>query len=401
MLVVVAALSQFHRNSIGVIAPELLRDLSMSPSLLGTAGSMFFVATAISQIPIGMLFDRIGPRITVSCFSALATLGVVAQAIAHTGEQFIFARFLLGMGCAANLMGAVALCAVWYPPGQFSTRLSWMYAFGQVGTFLATAPLAVASSTIGWRWAFAEMAVVTGGIGVLFWICVRNSPSDDPLPSGSRMSFHDTLSGLAQICRTPGLMPVLAINAFATASVATVLGLWAGPYLLDVHGLDRMARGNVLLSMGVAQLLGTLAFGPLDRIFNTRKWIVVWGATATILTLMCLAFISRPPLWLAVGLLVLLCFITAYGVVIMAHGRSLFPAHLVGRGITLINIAPVFGLAGLPILTGAIIQSFPEQGLVRPEMAYRCSFGAIALALFAGLICYLKADDLKPGHEPR
>ena len=128
MLIAVAALSQFHRNSLGVMAPDIVRDLAMSPSLFGTVGSMIPIATAIAQIPIGLLFDRFGPRLTVSCFIVLATLGAAAQALSHNGEQFAAARFVLGVGCAANLMGAVALCAVWYPPGRFSSRLSRIYA---------------------------------------------------------------------------------------------------------------------------------------------------------------------------------------------------------------------------------------------------------------------------------
>ena len=398
MLIAVAALSQFHRNSLGVMAPDLVRDLGMSPSVLGTVGSMFPIATAIAQIPIGILFDRFGPRSTVSCFVALATLGVVAQALAHDGEQFAAARFVLGMGCAANLMGAVALCAVWYPPDRFSARLSWIYALSQSGAFLATAPLAAAGNALGWRWAFAATAVVTALIGTLFWTWVRNSPPapSTAAPHAPPASMCDMLIGLLQVCRTPGLMPVLAINAFAMGGTATVLGLWGGPYLTDVHGLSPMATGNVLLAMAVAQLLGTLAYGPLDRMFGTRKWVVVWGAVATIVVLLALALISRPPLWLAIGLLVLLCFVNAYGVVVIAHGRSLFPAHALGRGITLMNICPVFGLAGLPIVTGIIIAAFPAHGTVHPEIAYRYCFGVIALALAAGLLYYLKADDAKP-----
>jgi hypothetical protein len=39
----------------------------------------------------------------------------------------------------------------------------------------------------------------------------------------------------------------------------TVLGVWGGPYLYDVHKLDGVERGNVLLAMGMAQILGILA----------------------------------------------------------------------------------------------------------------------------------------------
>jgi predicted MFS family arabinose efflux permease len=333
----------------------------------------------------------------VPCFASLAALGVAAQALAQNGEQFAAARFLLGIGSSVNWMGAVALCAVWYPPDRFSTRLSWIYAFGQTGTFLAATPLAVVSGNVGWRWAFAAMAVLTAVIGALFWICVRDAPTDHPAPKRSSRDFHDMLGGLVQVWRTPGLLPVLAMNAVATAMIATILGLWAGPYLADVYGLDATARGNVLLAMAIAHLLGSLAFGPLDRIFDTRKWVVVSGAAGTILVLIGLASISKPPFWLAVSLLVLLCFVTAYSVIIMAHGRSLFAPDMLGRGLTLINFAPIVGLVGLPIVTGAIIQAFPAQGMARPAIAYQCSFAVMALALAAGLLCYLKSKDIKPG----
>ena len=40
----------------------------------------------------------------------------------------------------------------------------------------------------------------------------------------------------------------------AYATMATLLGLWAGPYLHDVHGLDAVGRGHVILAMSCAQV---------------------------------------------------------------------------------------------------------------------------------------------------
>lgn len=399
MLVAVAALSQFHRSCLGVIAPELSQDLSMTPAALGSAGGMFFVGIALAQIPVGMLFDRIGPRATVAALGAVAVLGALAQATAASGQQLAIARFILGFGCAANLMAAVTLCAAWYPPERLSAKLSWIYALGQLGVLAATAPLAIAAGLVGWRASFALAAACTGGLAALFWLWVRDRPAGQASEPRPVESLREVLLGLPRVWRTPGLVPVLAINAFATASVATVLGIWAGPYLADVHALDAASRGNVLLAMGVAQLAGTLAVGPLDRVFNTRKWVVVSGSLATILTLLALALVPRPPLWLTIGLLVLLCAVTTYGVVIMAHARSLFPAALVGRGVTTVNLAQVVGLAGLPLITGAIVGAFPAESGVRPEFAYRLAFGAIALSLLLGLALYVNARDRRPGDE--
>src|SRR3546814_16699773 len=97
------------------------------------------------------------------------------------------------------------------------------------------------------------------------------------------------------------------MHCFAYASMVTVLGLWAGPYLYDVYGMGAVARGNVLLWMGVAQIAGIFCVGPLDRLFNTRKGVVVAGAFSTISVLVALPAIPRPPSLMPSALLIHTC----------------------------------------------------------------------------------------------
>ena len=76
-LALLTIVSQFFRSSLGVIAPELVRDLALSPQMLGLAGGVFFFALGVIQIPVGMSFDRIGPRLTVAWVSGFAVVGAV------------------------------------------------------------------------------------------------------------------------------------------------------------------------------------------------------------------------------------------------------------------------------------------------------------------------------------
>ncbi len=396
VLVAITGLSLFYRACLGVLAPELAQDLGLTPEDLGHANGAFFLAMAAMQIPVGLLFDRYGPRRVVAAFTVLAVVAAAWQAMVRSPGELVAARLLLGAGCAASFMGAVTLCALWYPGHGLATVLSRIFAFSQLGSFLAATPLALAQEAVGWRWAFAGMAAATAVTGALFYLLMRDRPPGAAAPT-AHDRFGDVVRGLAAVWRTRGLLPVLAIHTFAYASMATVLGLWAGPYLAHVHGMDGPARGNVLLAMATAQLLGILAFGPLDRRFDTRKWVIVPGALCTVALLAALALVPGLPRGVAVTLLVLFTGVTSYSVVIVAHGRSLFPDRLLGRGVTTVNIAQVVGLTVLPLMTGPIVGAFPAPGAVSPEIAYRCAFGAIAATLAAGLAVYLaKAKDAKP-----
>ncbi|MBM3643659.1 MAG: MFS transporter [Alphaproteobacteria bacterium] len=326
----------------------------------------------------------------MAALSLVAVLGAVLIARASDATDLIVGRAVVGLGCAASFMSVVFLCSRWYPPNRLATPLSWVFAGSNLGTLFGATPLALIAASVGWRNGFLGLALVTVLVAVGFLLLVRDRPPEAPPPPARRESLGEIVAGLLEVWRTPGLGRVLAMHFFAYATLLSVLGIWAGPYLHAVHGLDAVARGNVLLAMGLAQILGILAYGPMDRLLGSRKKAVVGGATLSITTLVALSLIPQPPLWLAAALLSLFCFVCAFGTVIVAQGRALFPDRLAGRGVTTVNMAQCLGLAVLPAATGYIVGGFAA------ELAYRVVFAALAGGLALGLVFYARSPDKSP-----
>ena len=388
-LTLLTGLSQFHRSALGVIAPELSADLALSPAMLGAANGMFFAAILVMQLPVGIALDRLGPRLVVAGLSVIAVLGLVLQGLATDGTTLLVARALIGIGCAASFMSAVVLCARWYAGGDMTLALSRIFALSQIGILLAGAPLAWLAGWLGWREAFLISALLTGLAALAWWRLVQNDPPHKPAPARKPESLREALRGQFSIWRLPGLSRVLALHLVAYAAAATVIGLWAGPYLADVHGLDAKARGRALAAMGLAMPIGLLLVGPLEKHFFPRAALVTAGAALSALMLIGLALWPTPPLPVALGLLVGLIFFSSYPVLLVTEARGLFPDHLVGRGATTVNMAQLVGSALLPLLVGIVIGFFPIEEAVRPEAAYRAGFAVLAGSLLLGLAGWL------------
>ncbi len=407
LLAATTILSQFFRAALAVIAPELIHDLELTPRMLGLANGGFFAALLAAQIAVGVAFDKVGPRRTVGALSIFMTAGAALHAVADTGAMLVAARVVTGIGCAASFMSALVLVSAWMPPARWSTGLSWVFGSSQIGILMAGAPLALGTALVGWRLSFLATAVLAAAAGALFFAFVRDKPSqplavdarDDlqPVSAAKRLDQPGVREGLRQIIAIPGILPVFALFGVAYAAVATVTGLWAGPYLKDIFGLDAPARGLVLTSMAALQMGSVLVIGPLDRIFNTRKWVIVAGAAATLVSLSALALIAAPPLWLALTLMCAMNATTAYNTVLLAHMRGHFPDHLAGRGSTTGNMAQLLGAAALPILTGFIPGMFgATDGGYAPD-AYRWIFASLAVCLATGLGVYMSwASDIRP-----
>jgi sugar phosphate permease len=276
----------------------------------------------------------------------------------------------LGLRCAASYTAGIVVISRWFARPSWSTLISWQFALGQTGLVLAGTPLAVAVGLVGWRFPFVVMGLVAVLVGYLFLHIVRDDPPGAAPAAEEPATGVGGLQGLRQVLSTPGLVQVFCLYMVAFASLVTVQVVWAGPYLHDVYDLDTVERGNVLLGMALVQTAGVLVVGPLDRLFNTRKWVSVGSGCLALAAMTALA-LGPPSLPAAVGFLFLLSGSSAYGGVLFAQIRSLSPAHLAGRSATITNMAPLFGASVLPTLTGFIPPLFPHQGSGYSPLAYQ------------------------------
>src|ERR1044072_1075705 len=118
-LAAIYLVSQFLRNSVGVIAPDLAREIGLGAAEIGLLSSAFFFSFAAAQIPLGIALDRYGPKRCMLLCAAVALLGTVLFALATTPTGLVTARILMGLGSSCYLMAPLALSARRLPPHGF------------------------------------------------------------------------------------------------------------------------------------------------------------------------------------------------------------------------------------------------------------------------------------------
>jgi predicted MFS family arabinose efflux permease len=263
---------------------------------------------------------------------------------------------------------------------------------------IATTPLAWATELFGWRIVSGAAVVFTALATVAVWLVARDAPPGHPFLARTPERPGQMLQGLMEILRNRFLWPILALNFCNYACTFTVQGLWGGPFLREVHGLSPVEAGNVLLLTVVTYQAGMLAFGPLDRLLDTRKWIAIGGSLAIIALLAILALSSRPPVWVAVGAILAI----ASSTIVMTHARGVSPDRLIGRGISTTNTAVMLGVAVMQSLSGIIIGAFePLPDGARTETAYRALFGVLTAVLLLAVAIYNRSKDVRPSDQLR
>lgn len=390
-------ISQFYRSANAVIGPDLMAELQLTPEDLGILTGAFFLTFSVSQLPVGIALDRWGPRRTILVTLVIAFIGTLAFAHGRNLTELSLARVVLGFGCAALLTGPMVLFSRWFPPDRFATMSGILIAVGNLGVVASTAPLAWLAAAYGWRMAFYLTAAITVALIGLSWWAIQDHPDPAKARPGAGETLGQALRGVASIIRLPAFPNLFAIIFCAYATFITILGLWGGPYLHDVHGMDAAARGNVLIFMAVGAAAGYFIWGPLDRVFNTRKWLLAVGLGSQLLCLFIIVALPGLSVFLITLLFTVMGLMNGCIVMIFAHARSVFPADVVGRGITTLNIGTMGGGAFQQILTGFMMGQLAPKGQIPTETDYRIIFGIQGTILLSALLFYLRTPDAKPG----
>ena len=386
-LVLAYVLSQFYRAFLAVLSPVLAVDIGATAENLASASGLWFLAFALMQIPVGEALDRIGPRITSAGLLAVGGIGAAVFAMATGPGAINLAMVLIGMGCAPVLMAAYYIFARSFSPVVFGTLAGVVIGIGSLGNIAASLPLSLAVEAIGWRGAMWALCGVTFVTAAAIWLLVR-----DP----ARV-IHTSKGSLLDLLRTPALWPIFIMMAACYAPAAGLRGLWAGPYLTDVFQADAERIGFVTLIMGLAMVAGNFAYGPLDRILGSRKWLVFGGNALAVACLLGLYAHPAAPGVMPVLLLAGVGFFGASFPMVMAHGRAFLPPHLVGRGVTLINLFGIGATGIMQILTGRLHHALTPSATVvnsaPPSTPYAALFAFYAALLTAGLVVYLLSKD--------
>ena len=70
-------LSYLLRAVNAVVAPDLIAEFALTPAEIGLLTSAYLLAFALFQLPLGVLFDRYGPRRVQAALLVLAVAGCV------------------------------------------------------------------------------------------------------------------------------------------------------------------------------------------------------------------------------------------------------------------------------------------------------------------------------------
>jgi ACS family hexuronate transporter-like MFS transporter len=366
-------INYIDRQTLSVLAPHLKTEFSWNNSDWALIVISFRIAYALMQTVAGRLLDWFGTRrgllLTVSWYSIAAAITSLAVGL----KSFMFFRFLLGSGEAANWPGATKTVSEWFPKAERGWAVALFDSGSSVGG--AVAPFLVFSIykiSGSWRPAFVVTALL-GLIWALAWKAFYHSPETHPnLGPAERL----LILGGREEERKIEAQAIVAEAGAKPASLRQLLGLeetWGivlgkaltDPvwfFITDWFAIYLVSKGfkieNALMGFWVpfmAADLGNFFGGGFSSHLIKRGWPVLKARKFVILICGLGMTLLIPTVSVSnFGVIVALFAISTFSYAAWSTMALALPSDLYPSG----SVASVSGLSGTGAGVGTIISTF-------------------------------------------
>jgi len=115
LLLLATTINYIDRQVLGVLAPDLQREIGWNEIEYGYIVMAFQAAYAIGLLVAGAVIDRLGTRYGYALAICIWSLAAMSHSLAGSVLGFALARFALGLGEAGNFPAALKTVAEWFP----------------------------------------------------------------------------------------------------------------------------------------------------------------------------------------------------------------------------------------------------------------------------------------------
>jgi ACS family tartrate transporter-like MFS transporter len=290
-LTVCYLLALIDRGNIGMAALQMNDDLGITKKVFGFAGSLFFIAYFLFEVPSNLALQKFGARKWIA--RIMITWGLVSAGMAFVqGQNSLFAmRFLLGAAEAGFFPGVVLYLTYWFPAAYRGRMVALFMVAVPMGSFIGS-PLSglllQADGLLGmrgWHWLFILEGLPTVLLGIVCLFFLTDRPEQATWLSAEQRSWLISRldkerqekksvsvehSSIWKLFRSKEVLGMALVCSAASAS-GTVLGVWQ-PQLLKSFGLTVMQIGLVNSVPYVIAAVLMILWGRHSDKTGERRW---------------------------------------------------------------------------------------------------------------------------------
>src|SRR5919206_3362321 len=162
------------------LLPLVAADLGLSYAQVGAIKTVYSGASAVLQVPAGLLAERWGEQQLLALGTGWVGLGLAGMAFAAGFWSLLGLSLLAGLGGNIQHPAAASVVSRLFDTGRRGTAIGTLNFAGDLGKVLAPALAGAVALAVGWRGGFLALAAFGAAFAVLYWLLVPQPDRASP-----------------------------------------------------------------------------------------------------------------------------------------------------------------------------------------------------------------------------
>ena len=333
------------------LLPIIKADLGLSFAQVALLRSLFTGATAVLQIPAGILAETTGEFWLLVMGNAWVSLGLIFMALSPAFSLLLGVSFLGGLGGGTQHPLGSSLVSRAYDDRGRSTAVGTVNLAGDLGKMLA--PLvALIAIPFGWRTVLWVVGAVALAFMALSTLAKRSVDIGRP-PARQIAAGQEGYLDNANQGNMSGFVMLSIVGLLDSATRGAALVFL--PFVMDAKGMGPAQISLMLLLLFAGGAAGKYVVGWLGERYHTVN--LVW-ATKGMTALLLVVSLASPPLAFAPLMVILGIGLNGTSSALYASVADLIPAHRRARLYGFFYTTNEGGTVLAPLVYGFIADAF-------------------------------------------
>ena len=326
------------------LLPFIKEDLGLSFTEVGLLRSVFTGATAILQIPSGLLAETTGEFWLLVLGNVWVGGGLIAMALSSSFAALLALSFLGGLGGGAQHPLASSMVSRAYEDGGRSTAVGTVNFAGDIGKMIAPLMAGAVAISFGWRAALWVTGVVSLAFMLLTMMARRNI--DIGRPAREISTASETGGGSVQM---RGFITLSGVGFLDSATRGAALAFL--PFVMVAKDMTPAQVTGMLFFLFLGGAIGKFVVGWLGERFGAVS--LIWG-TKGMTALLLISALTVPPLGMVPLMIILGVGLNGTSSALYATVADFVPPHRRARLYGIFYTTNEAGTVLAPILYGLI-----------------------------------------------